>query len=171
MDKTGLRLFLSERAIGLHKEYIERCRLKLSILGKSGYKVEQSYPELRRERLGDARTEILTLSREIYLHEIYFDSFAEGSSARPIFKSRFGSLAGFLYRLEREAMASEGGFLLVSRLGEEIMISHSSGIGDRFRGTPILALDLYEHAYFLDYGFEKQAYIRGALSRLNTAKL
>ena len=172
MEKDFLRKFLSERAIELHKEYVEDCRLRLSILGKSGYDIEgKSYPELLRARLGKASGEILSLSRDVYLHEIYFDSFAEGCAPLDVVKSRFGSLASFLYRLECEAMASDGGFLLLSRVGDEIIIGRSFGIGERLRTTPRLAIDLDEHAYFLDYGFDKLSYVRGALSHLNTARL
>ena len=172
MEQNNLFLFLSTRAIELHKKYIEDCRLRLSILGKSGYKIEgKSYQELCRARFGNAKSEVLSLSREIYLHEIYFDSFAQGCASLNILKLRFGSLASFLYTIECEAMESNGGFLTVSRLGDEIVIGHSARIGDRFRGTPILALDLCEHAYFLDYGFDNLSYVRAALSHLDTVKL
>ena len=172
MEKEFLRKFLSERAIELHKEYLEECRLGLSILGKSGYDIEgKRYPELCRARLGDAREEILALSRDVYLHEIYFDSFAEGCAPLDVVKPQFGSLASFLYRLECEAMASDGGFLLLSRVGDGIAIWHSRRLGERFRTEPRLAIDLDEHAYFIDYGFDKLSYVRGALSHLNLARL
>ena len=93
MEKEFLRRFLSERAIELHKEYIENCRLRLSILGKSGYDIEgKSYPELCRARLGKARDEILSLSREVYLHEMYFDSFCAGGATSDIVKRCYRSV-------------------------------------------------------------------------------
>ena len=172
MEKEFLRRFLSERAIEQHKEYVENCRLRLSILGKSGYEiVGKSYPELCRARLGKARDEILSLSREIYLHEMYFDSFCAGGATSAIVKRCYHSEASFLYELERLAMSSMGGFLVVSRVGDGVEMTVSSYVGERLRGTPILALDFCEHAYFLDYGFDKLAYVRSALSRLALAKL
>ena len=172
MEKEFLRMFLGERAIELHKEYVEECRLKLSILGKSGYDIEgKRYPELYRARLGDARGEILTLSREVYLHELYFDSFCQGGATSATVKRDFRSTASFLYALERLAMSSSGGFLVVSRVGEGVETSVSTSHLERIRGTPILALDICEHAYFLDYGFDKLAYVRGALTHLDPSKL
>ena len=172
MEKEFLRMFLGERAIELHKEYVEECRLRLSILGKSGYDIEgKSYPELCRARLGDARGEILTLSREVYLHEMYFDSFCAGGATSAIVKRCYHSEASFLYKLERLAMSSIGGFLVVSRVGDGVEMTVSAYAGERLRGTPILALDICEHAYFLDYGFDKLFYVRAALSRLDLSKI
>ena len=172
MEKEFLRMFLGERAIELHKEYVEECRLRLSILGKSGYDIEgKRYPELYRARLGDARGEILALSREVYLHELYFDSFCQGGATSATVKRDFRSTASFLYALERLAMSSDGGFLLVSRVGDGVDMTVSTSPLERMRGTPILALDICEHAYFIDYGFDKLSYVRGALSRLNLSKL
>ena len=36
---------------------------------------------------------------------------------------------------------------------------------------PLLALDVSAHAYFLDYGFSKEDYLRAAVSRLSLGKL
>ena len=38
-------------------------------------------------------------------------------------------------------------------------------------GTPILAVDVCEHTYFMDYGFDKQRYLIQSLPYLNLAKL
>ena len=39
------------------------------------------------------------------------------------------------------------------------------------RYTPLLAVDLFEHSYFIDYGFEKEKYLSSALSNLNLSRL
>ena len=39
------------------------------------------------------------------------------------------------------------------------------------KSRPILALDLCEHSYFLDYAFDRDAYLRAAVARLNLEKL
>ena len=172
MDKSSLSEFLSERNLQLHNEYLENCRMRLSILEKSGYSIsKKSYPELCRSRLGGARDEILHLAREVYLHELFFDSLGMAGDCAECLKSGYRSVAGFLYELERAAMASDGGFLLVTRGKSGVSISHNIGITSGMRSEPCLALDLAEHAYFLDYGFDKLAYVRAALSRLRLSKL
>ena len=172
MDRSPLLEFLSERNVNLHNEYLENCRMRLSILEKSGYAIGgNSYPELCRARLGGARDEILPLAREVYLHEMYFDSFGMVGECAECLKSSYHSVAGFLYELERAAMAVDGGFLLVARGKSGVSFSHNTAITSGMRSEPCLAIDLAEHAYFLDYGFDKLSYVRAALSRLRLSKL
>ena len=172
MDKQSLSLFLSEHSLDLHRDYLENCRMRLSILEKSGYPIAgRSYPELCRTRLGDARDEVLALALEIYLHELYFDSFGKGGERADCIKERYRTVAGFLYELERMAMAADGGFILVSRGRRGMEINHIRFPGEKIYAEPRLALDLAEHAYFLDYGFDKLSYVRSALSRFALSKL
>ena len=172
MDKAPLLEFLSERNVDLHREYLENCRMRLSILAKSGYNIsEMRYPELRRAKLGNARDEILSLAREIHLHEIYFDSFDKGGESAECIKPKYRTVASFLYELERAAMAADGGFLLVTNERGSVEFLHNTSIIAPMRCKICLALDLAEHAYFLDYGFDKLAYVRAALSRLRISKL
>lgn len=172
MDKAPLLEFLSERNVDLHREYLENCRMRLSILEKSGYSISgKSYPELFRARLGNAKDEILPLACEVYLHELYFDSFGMAGECAECLKSSYRSVAGFLYELERAAMAADGGFLLVTRGQRGVDFSHNTSFAKPIRYEPCLAIDLAEHAYFLDYGFDKLSYVRAALSRLRLSKL
>ena len=172
MNNDAMKCFLSERNISLHHEYLESCRLRFSILAKSGYDISgRRYPELLTMRLGDAKEEILALSREICFHEAYFSSFGEGGAALPEMCVEYRSVASFLYALECRAMAEDGGFLLIFRIGEKVRILHSSERYSSRLGEPCLALDLAEHAYFTDYGFDKRAYVRAALLRLELSSL
>ncbi len=172
MDKNAMRGFLSERNLELHVEYLENLRLKTSIFVKSGVDIAgKSLRELSRMRLGVDKEEILALAKDVYYHELYFASFGMGGSRAAERGSRYSSVAGFLYELERAAMRHCGGFLLVYQDGEGAIIGHSSEPPPRRAGEPRLALDLCEHAYFLDYGFDKLSYVRAALARLELSKI
>ncbi len=172
MDKNAMRSFLSERNICLHREYLENCRLRLSILEKSGFPIaDKSYFELCGMRGCEAKEEILHLAGEIYRHELYFDSFGIGGEGCDCLKERYGSVAGFLYEVERAAIGEAGGFILVYFDGKSPVISHSSRELHRRYGAPRLAVDLAEHAYFIDYGFDKERYVRNAVSHLQLSKI
>ena len=41
----------------------------------------------------------------------------------------------------------------------------------RAQRLPCLCVDVCEHAYLQDYGFEKEAYVRAAVAHLDVAKL
>ena len=172
MDKNAMRSFLSERNLSLHKEYLKNCRLRLSILEKSGFPIaNKSYFELCGMRNCEAKAEILKLAGEIYRHELYFDSYGIGGESCDCLKARYGSLAGFLYEVERTAMREEGGFSLIYFDGNSAVIGHSSRELHRRYGAPRLAIDLDEHAYFIDYGFDKERYVKAAVSHLQILKL
>ena len=172
MDENAMRSFLSERNLNLHREYIENCRLRLSILEKSGFQIaNKSYFELCGMRNCEAKAEILKLVGEIYRHELYFGSYGIGGENCGCLKERYGSVAGFLYEVEKTAMREEGGFILVYFDGSSAVIGHSSRELHRKYGAPKLAIDLAEHAYFLDYGFDKERYVRAAVSHLKLLKM
>ena len=172
MNNDAMRGFLSERNLELHRAYLEDARLRMSVLEKSGcVEAGKRYPELLRTRIKEAKGEVLSLAEDIYHHELFFTSFGERGTASSCLKPRYTSTAGFLYEAERYAMSRDGGFLLIFYDGKSAVISHSTERVMRRCGEPCLAVDLCEHAYFLDYGFDKLSYVRGALSHLDLSRL
>ena len=164
--------FFSEENLNLHREYVRRLRLKYSI-------IESSLPQLSgvpvkgilNLRLGKRdRDDALRLLAEITLHEIFFSSFAERRNARSErLARRYGSEAGYLDMLYRLTRDVTHGFLVIMENGDASVLteyyqafSHS---------VPALAVDLCEHAYFLDYAFDRERYIIACLSRLNIGKI
>jgi hypothetical protein len=155
--------FLSERAISLHKNYVESERLRLSALRKGCPALsEMSAREVLRSRFKDKR-EVASVMLNIRCHELYFSSFGKHYSSSRIVREVCGSEATFLYDIQRIMMETQEKFLFVC--------SSQKGIrticGDEFAllrlDGNILAIDLSGHAYFLDYGFDKLAYIKNLL--------
>ena len=164
--------FLSEESIALHKEYVRQKRLKYSI-------IESYLPAIKGAMVSDIprlglskrdRTDVLELLPEIALHEIYFASFSDTRYVRSEAVSRtFGSEAAYLNRLFSLAKNSDRGFLTVGRGGVASVVTN---LTDAFiNGYPVLAVDLCEHAYFLDYGFDKERYLVSCLSYLDLTKI
>ncbi len=168
--------FLSSDNVLKHKEFLKDLKLKYSVLEKSYPSIKGlSLEEINRARLqNEERREILALRSKIILHEIYFDSFCEEFHPSEAVKKSFGSEANFLYEIEREILKNEEyGFLLVffdrkNRLNFKVANDFTDVL---LNGTPILALDLFEHAYFSDYGFDRKRYVKAALSQFNLNKI
>ena len=173
MKNEGLADILSERNLALHGSYLEDWRLKFSVLAKSGYDIMGKSPReiFRMRSLGLAREEILRASLEVYYHELYFSSFSKSGTRPASLGTCYSSVGGFLYEAECLAMSKEGGFLLVFEEPRGALLLHSSDYPRLVRGEPRLAVDLSEHAYFLDYAFDKRAYLRAALSRLDLSRM
>ena len=117
------------------------------------------------------KSDILHNLREYLAHELYFRSFGQTAQIPDIVKKRYSSLEGFLYEMYLIASKKESGFVFVFLEDNgELSIVHSNDVR-RVKAPPRIALDISEHAYFLDYRFEKDRYLRSALSNLNFSLL
>ena len=168
--ELGLNRILSESSLDLHKEYLRRQKLKYSIL-------EKSFPEISGKKICQIskmkikdKSEIESLYLDIMFHNVYFSSFGKEYQGSDAVKKRFRTEASFLYELFEAGKKEDGGFILIyfnKGLIDYTVVSKCSNL----RIEPILSVDLCEHAYFLDYGFEKEEYLNKALSLLNLNSL
>ena len=163
--------FFTSESIEKHKEYLRQKKLKFSILRKSVPQIEgRSIVEIDRMQVApDIKSEALELLYEINMHEIFFSSFYSDKAycaserIRQIYKNE----AEFLNRLYRAALETEYGFILAYVYKSRVRISKGS-IKDLIRGYggPMLAIDLCEHSYYPDYGFDKEKYLLTSLPYL-----
>lgn len=159
--------FLSERNVELHREYLNNLILKYRIF-------EKSYPELVGVRLDGIhkakipyyeREEAEKLLSEIEVHKIFFSSFGKRNLRSERIKREFGSESQFLYQLLTECRKADTGFLLIYEDNGKISFYTGSEYGKILKHKRVkLALDLCEHAYFYDYGFNRDSYISAAIS-------
>ncbi|MDR2940606.1 MAG: superoxide dismutase [Clostridiales bacterium] len=109
------------------------------------------------------------------LHELYFQAMT-ASETRPLPKTidiiskSFGSFSNFVDDFINTAKSARGWviFSLDQRTGtfrNFLLDSHDNGIV--LMAFPIIVIDMYEHAYFLDYGINKEAYIRSFMKSIN----
>ena len=168
-----LRAFLTEENIMIHKEYSKTLRLRHSIAEKSIPQIKgKSILEIEKMRLpSSVKNDILPNLREYVAHEIYFRSFCSNRLSCPKIKDFYSSVEAFLYEIYLIASCKSYGFVFVfvDERGRP-MIHHSEDC-KRIMLTPSLAIDVSEHAYFLDYRFDKERYLRSALSNLNLSLL
>ena len=175
MFSDAMLRFLSRDSILAHIDYMKELSLKYSI-------IEKSYPALAGKDIFKAKGSVIPrsvrgeaeeLMRAILSHKIYFNSFAENLAPCPEIRKFYPSEDSFCYEVLSLARAFNGGFIYVfSGGGNSPRILHSSNIPRVFeREAPTLALDLSEHAYFADYGFERDKYLRAAVARLDIKKL
>jgi superoxide dismutase, Fe-Mn family len=118
---------------------------------------------------GLKREELIAMNSMI-IHELYFDSLAgegdpTGVLAQAIARD-FGSLARWKaeFAATGKALGGGSGWVLLSysprdkRLINTWAADHTMTLAG---GRPILALDMYEHAYQMDYGAKAAAYVDG----------
>ncbi len=116
---------------------------------------------------GLKREELIAMNSMI-LHELYFDSLGAGTAPQGALATAisrdFGSVQK--WRTEFSAMGkAEGGgsgWVLLTysprdkRLVNQWAADHTNTIAG---GRPVLALDMYEHSYHMDYGANAGAYV------------
>lgn len=112
---------------------------------------------------------------EVWNHNVFWRSMCPGGGGAPRgriaeeLRKRFGSYERFTYKLKSAASAHFGsGWLwLVWRGGApEIIVTHNAGTPLVRGETVLLALDLWEHAYYLDHQNRRAAYVATFLDDL-----
>jgi Fe-Mn family superoxide dismutase len=123
------------------------------------------------------KREQLIAAGSVVLHEVYFDAIGgEGGDPPPgplarAIQRDFGSIAAWRAEFTAMAKAQRGGSgwtILVwsdrlGRLVNQWAADHAHGLPG---GAPILALDMYEHAYHIDFGAQAAAYVDRLMDNL-----
>jgi len=113
----------------------------------------------------DLKVEESFLADAVILHEAYFDIL--GGDGKPQGKV---SETMNIEEFKALGLVSRGWVILAydfndGKLRNYIADSHNSyGI---WGAAPIIVLDMYEHAYFIDFGSDKKAYIEAFFQNLN----
>lgn len=111
----------------------------------------------------------------VKLHNLYFQNMT-GGNASPfgeVFNAimlQFGSFENFLSYFTNVGLAVRGWTVLaIDSLDNRLHIigtdSHDNGAV--WLSYPILVMDVYEHAYFLDFGTDRRRYINTFIENIN----
>ena len=124
---------------------------------------------------GLKREELIAMNSMI-LHELYFDGLGAGGApagnlAAAITRD-FGSIARWQAEFAAMGKAEGGGsgWVLLTwsphdkRLINQWAADHTHGVAG---GQPILALDMYEHSYHMDYGSAAAGYVDAYMQAIN----
>lgn len=175
MNLNAMNLFLSEENIKRHLEHLRTQKLKYSILEKSVPELKgKSIKEILRSGIKrDIKDEATKLLLYIRSHEVFFNSFTELPRKSMNLINNYSSREKFIYDVYTSSMENDYGFLYVynDKQGLTHIAFNKEMDGAFIRYEPILALDLYEHTYFADYGFAKDKFLRGALAYFDTGRL
>ena len=124
---------------------------------------------------GLKREELIAANSAI-LHEIYFDGLGgSGDAAGDLalaLERDFGSVAGWRSKFAACAKAQAGGsgwtLLVWSERHQRLMIQWGQDHTSFLAGSiPIMALDMYEHAYHIDFGAKAGAYVDAFMKNIH----
>ena len=130
-------------------------------------------------RLRALKREELIAMGSVALHELYFGNLGgEGNKVpdqvRAMLDEHFGSVTAWRREFvgAAQSLAGGSGWVLLTysrrekRLWNQIASDHSQAAVD---AAPVLALDMYEHAYHLDFGANATAYIDAFMRNVDWA--
>lgn len=113
----------------------------------------------------------------VYLHEDYFSVLGgEGQSAADsgelgeAITAEFGSVEAWVTDFKACGMSARGWAVLAydtndGRLHNYIGDMHNQG--GVWGAIPVIVLDVYEHAYFIDYGSDRKTYLEDFMNNLD----
>ncbi len=159
------------------------------------YKLYQGYVNKRNEILGKVADADAGAANQVYSdvrslkvdlsfavggiknHEIYFEHLGgEGGDPTGPFsdlvKRDFGSVEAWRADLKATGMAARGWAWTAYDWDEERLFNYLGDAQNTYpiwNATPLVALDVYEHAYFLDYQTDRSSYIDAFLANLDWA--
>jgi superoxide dismutase, Fe-Mn family len=157
------------------------------------YKLYQGYVSKRNEILGKLADVDLASANQVYSeirglkvelsfaiggiknHEIYFEHLGGGGGdpsglAGDLIKRDFGSVQAWRDDLKATGMAGRGWAWTAYDWDEGRLFNYVGDTQNTFpiwNATPLVALDVYEHAYFLDYQTDRASYIDAFFDNLD----
>jgi Fe-Mn family superoxide dismutase len=157
------------------------------------YKLYQGYVAKRNEILGKLAQVDLASANQVYSdlralkidytfavggvknHEIYFEHLGGGGGdptglAAELIRRDFGTVATWRADLKATGLAARGWAWTAYDWDESRLFNYAGDAQNTFpvwNATPLVALDVYEHAYFLDYQTDRASYIDAFFANLD----
>jgi Fe-Mn family superoxide dismutase len=166
---------ISRAAIEAHyKLYVGYVNKRNEILGKLADvdlgAANQAYSDLRA-----LKVDLSFAVGGIKNHELYFGHLGGGGgdptgSFRALVEREFGSVDAWRADLKATGMAGRGWAWTAYDWDEGRLFNYIGDAQNTFpvwNATPLVALDVYEHAYFLDYQTDRAAYIDAFFDNLD----
>jgi Fe-Mn family superoxide dismutase len=108
-------------------------------------------------------------------HEVYFEHLGGGGgdpdgAMAGLLERDFGSIEAWRADLKATGMAARGWAWTAYDWDEERLFNYIGDAQNTFpiwNATPLVALDVYEHAYFLDYQTDRSSYIDAFFNNLD----
>lgn len=161
-----------EEHLKLYQGYVKKTNEileKLNVVDLTS--ANQVYSDVR-----ELKVELSFALGGIRNHEIYFGHLGKGTTQKPEGKllerieKDFGSYENWINDLKATGMAARGWvWLAYNRDLKKLFnfIGDSQNTYSVWNSIPILAMDTYEHAYFIDYGTDRKSYIEAFIGNLN----
>ena len=138
------------------------------------------WPQAAGFKVGALKREELVAANSAFLHELYFACLGVASALKPgglsvAFARDFGSFESWRAQFTAigRALGGGSGWALCSwSVRENRLLNHwgADHMHVPAGATPILALDMYEHSYHMDFGTDAAAYVEAFMRNIDWDK-
>ena len=171
LELDGISRESVEAHYKLYQGYVaKRNEILRALDGVDRSAANQVYSELRA-----LKVDLTFAVGGIKNHELYFEHLG-GAGGEPdgaiatLIKRDFGSFATWRADLKATGLAARGWAWTAYDWDEGRLFNYLGDAQNTFpvwNATPLVALDVYEHAYFMDYQTDRAAYIETFLANLD----
>ncbi|SIO73876.1 Superoxide dismutase [Fe] [Babesia microti strain RI] len=171
----SLTPFMSKDAIEMH--YLRHHAKYVNTLNQLVSSTNSTFSTLKDIVSAAEDIKIYNNAAQAYNHNLFWYSMTPQSNSptgcllRAI-NASFGSIDKLLNEIILKGIAHFGsGWVFLTRLPDGSLTlceGHDAECPIRYdRGIPLLALDVWEHAYYVDYRYDRERYIRGWVDHIN----
>jgi len=175
-DHDALEPYVSARTLSYHYDkhhrgYVDKLNKLIADTPYAGLPIEGIISKARRE----AEVGILQNAQQAWNHAFLWESMSPSGEVAPegrikeMIEKDFGDLDGFKKQFKAAALSQFGsGWAWLVQDGDNLKILATSNADSPVatRVQPLLTLDVWEHAYYLDYQNERARYVDTFLDKL-----
>lgn len=180
-DLDGISLKAIAEHFKLYEGYVKKTN---EIRGKVAL-ADKSAPNPTYSEIGELKRQESFALNGVKLHEIYFgilspsnaDTDGSHEPFGPVLEKiikDFNSFEAWKEDMISAGLSARGWVILSYDLADESLHNYSAdahNLGIIAGTIPLVTLDVYEHAYFMDYGTNRKSYIEAFFKNLNWEKI
>jgi Fe-Mn family superoxide dismutase len=175
---TALEPHLSAMTLSYHYDkHHQGYLIKLNELCSGTEFAELSLEEVIRKTSGNQKHDaVFNNAAQVWNHTFYWNSLSPGGGKKPAgglgetIDRCFGSYENFLSEFAKAGIAQFGsGWVWLVKKGTDLKIMSTPNAENPIsnkQGTALLALDVWEHAYYLDFQNRRNEYLAVLLSKI-----
>lgn len=158
---------MSPEMLKTHTELYDGYVAKTNEIQKKVDEADKSSANQSFSEFGELKRQETFSVNGMKLHEIYFSHLKKGGSEisgplKEMIEKDYGSVESWKEEMVATGIASRGWAILAfdwQDMRLHIYGQDAHNVGAVWGASPLIALDVYEHAYFLDYGKSRAEYI------------
>lgn len=169
-DLDGLSLKMLEQHFKLYEGYVKKSNeIQVKVDGADKSEANGVY-----SFIGELKRQETFAVNGMKLHEVYFGHLQgngqAGGELLSMIEKDFGSLEAWKEEMLATGMSARGWAINAFDYRDNRLHVYGSdghNVGAVWGAVPVVVLDVYEHAYFIDYGISRKAYIDSFFKNLD----